>query len=67
MVADNVVALQNIMDIWNTVRRQDSMKINTACGKTEFVHVSRIPEQLKNNLGEQQINRWTNINSWELI
>lgn len=44
-VVDNEVALQNIGDIWNAVMRQKCKKINTAYGKIQFIHGSRIIEQ----------------------
>lgn len=57
VVVQNTVSIWDIVNIWNGVMRQNGMKINTAWGKTEFMHLSRIPEQFNFNLREQQINQ----------
>lgn len=57
IVADNIVQLQTVADRWKEGMDQNTMKINTGPGKTEFMVVSRREQEYELSAGELQIKK----------
>ena len=55
VVTDSVIALQEIVNKWHSGMTRNGMKINTACGKTEFIAVGRRDEQYDIMMEQEKI------------